>query len=137
MLKPDSLLRPCIYFLVVFVTNKILFSVTQFWRNNLGSQDSQENHAIIDSPRYLGCKTEKRSISSLTWEYTNLDGIKLIRDQYVDSNGTSVLTIHSGEQGYYSCNVSQNGGIEKVFSVGIVNINKYSGNLLICVINIY
>ena len=66
------------------------------------------------------------------WSYLNLDGIKTGLTTTTDvSTGVSIIQVYTTQPGYYTCEVSQNGGNRRAYTVIMTDTHRDSGNLLI------
>ena len=70
------------------------------------------------------------------WSYVNLAGIKSDITSTTDvKTGVSTLQVYTTQPGNYSCEVSENGGSSKTYTVVIINETvtdiTYSGTMVL------
>ena len=63
----------------------------------------------------------------MIWSYLNLDGVRTdINTTTNSTTGVSIIQVYTTHPGYYTCEVSQNGGINTTsYTVEIENKSKY------------
>ena len=66
------------------------------------------------------------------WSYVDLAGTSTDLTSTTNAN-TGVSTIQGSitQPGYYSCEVTENGGTKETYTVGILNTNMYTGSILL------
>ena len=70
---------------------------------------------MLTSDTTLYCVTENKDTPQVTWSYLNLDGIRTDLTSTTDtSTGVSILQVYTTQPGYYTCEVTQNGGMNTV-----------------------
>ena len=66
------------------------------------------------------------------WSYVDLAGTRTDLTSTTDaSTGVSTIQVYTTQPGYYSCEVTENGGYPKVYTTGILSANIYPGNVLL------
>ena len=63
------------------------------------------------------------------WSYVDLSGVRTDLTSTTDSStGVSIIQVYTTLPGYYTCEVSQYGGMSITrYTVGLLNINSYTG----------
>ena len=66
------------------------------------------------------------------WSYVDLSGVRTDLTSTTDSStGVSIIQVYTTLPGYYTCEVSQYGGMSITrYTVGLLNINSYTGTYI-------
>ena len=73
---------------------------------------SLADNTVLTSNTSLYCVTENKGTPQVVWSYLNRDGIKTDLPSTTDaSTGVSTIQAYTTQLGYYTCEVSQNGGM--------------------------
>ena len=92
---------------------------------------SLSDNSVLTSNTTLYCVTENKDTPQVKWSYVDLDGIRSDLTSTTDANtGVSNIQVFTTEPGYYTCEVTENGGISKMYTVGILNTELYTGKLI-------
>ena len=87
---------------------------------------------MLTSNTTLYCVTENKDTPQVKWSYLDLDGIRSDLTSTTDANtGVNNIQVFTTEPGYYTCEVTEDGGISKMYTVGILNTELYTGELKI------
>ena len=99
----------------------------------VGSTYSQlADDTVLTSNTTLYCVTENSNTPQVVWSYLNLDGIKTGLTTTTDaSTGVSIIQVYTTQPGYYTCEVSQNGGNRRAYTVIMTDTHRDSGILLL------
>ena len=67
----------------------------------------------------------------MKWSYVDLAGMRSDVPSTTDlSTGVSIIQVLTSEPGYYTCEVTDNGGSNRMYTVGILNTELYTGRLM-------
>ena len=80
-----------------------------------------EDNAFLYKDTTLYCITEKNNFPQVTWTFEDIDGV--FTTLYSTTNattGVSTLSVTNDGAGYYRCEVSQNGGNNRTYTVGTI-----------------
>ena len=91
---------------------------------------SLEDNAILISNTTLYCVTENKNTPQVMWSYVDLAGTRTDLTSTTDaSTGVSTIQVYTTQPGYYSCDVTKDGGIEGTYTVRILFTDMYLGSL--------
>ena len=86
---------------------------------------------MLTSNTTLYCVTENKDTPQVKWSYVDLDGIRSDLTSTTDTNtGVSNIQVFTTEPGYYTCEVTEEGGISRRYTVGILNTELYTGEFI-------
>ena len=86
------------------------------------------NNSILFANTILYCLTENLDTPIVTWNYEDLTGTQTILTSTTDaSTGISTLSVISDNPGFYSCQVTQDGGMNKIYTVEMLDMLHYTG----------
>ena len=90
---------------------------------------SLADNTVLTSDTTLYCVTENKDTPQVTWSYLNLDGIRTNLTSTTDtSTGVSIIQVSTTQPGYYTCEVSQNGGMNTVTYTAVMrDTSIYTG----------
>ena len=92
---------------------------------------SLEDNTILNADTTLYCVTENTNTPQVMWSYVDLAGTSTDVTSTTDAiTGVSTIQVYTTQPGYYSCEVTENGGYTKVYTAGILNSNNYSGSFI-------
>ena len=99
---------------------------------------SLEDNTILNADATLYCVTENMNTPQVMWSYVDLAGTSTDVTSTTDaSTGVSTIEVYTTQPGYYSCEVTENGGDSKVYTAGVLNSNNYSGSFIHYLISNY
>ena len=76
-----------------------------------------ENNAVLISDTTLYCLTENENTPEVMWSYVDLAGTSTDLTSTTDaSTGVSTIQVSTTQPGYYSCEVTENGGYLKMYT---------------------
>ena len=86
-----------------------------------------EDLFITDRDTTLYCITENANTPQVTWRFKNITGDPTVLSTTTNATtGVSTLRVTNDEAGYYWCEVSQNGGDNRIYITWMLPSN--SGN---------
>ena len=86
------------------------------------------DNSILSADTTLYCITEIKETQSVTWSYVDNAGIQSNPTSTTDSStGVSTLSITTDLPGMYSCQVTQDRGATKMYTVEMIDISLYTG----------
>ena len=89
--------------------------------------DELSNNTILFENTTLYCMTENRNTPQVSWSYI-LDGNRSVLSSTIDvTTGVSVLTVPADKPGYYSCEVTRDNGVSRIYSVRMLNSSDLTG----------
>ena len=90
---------------------------------------SLSDNIILTSNTTLYCVTENMETPQVVWSYLNLDGIRTNLTTTTDAiTGVSIIEASTTQPGYYTCEVSQNGGMNTVtYTAVMTDTDIYTG----------
>ena len=72
----------------------------------------------------LYCITENKNTPQVTWTFEDTNGVSTILSATTDAiTGVSTLSVTNDKAGYYKCEVSQNGGNTRIYTVEMLDFN--------------
>ena len=91
-----------------------------------------EDNAFLYKDTTLYCITEKNNVPQVTWTYEDIDEVSTTLYSTTNAiTGVSTLYVTNDRAGYYRCEVSQNGGNSRTYTVGTIPTTYVSkGKLL-------
>ena len=90
-----------------------------------------EDNTVLISNTTLYCVTENKNTPEVMWSYVDLAGTSTDLTSTTDaSTGVSTIQVYTTLPGYYSCEVTENGGVPKMYTAGILSANIYPGILI-------
>ena len=91
---------------------------------------SLEDNTILISNTTLYCVTENENTPQMKWSYVDLAGTRTdLASTTNASTGVSTIQIYTTQPGYYSCALTENGGIFRAYTVGILITDMYIGSV--------
>ncbi|KAI6655606.1 hypothetical protein LOD99_2104 [Oopsacas minuta] len=102
--------------------------VNVFGQVNSSVYSPLEENTILTTDTTLYCVTENFNTPQVLWSYLDLASIRndLTSMSAIDvTTGVSTLYVRSDQPGYYSCEVSQDGGMSRTYTVEMVNTDLY------------
>ena len=88
------------------------------------------NNASIYQDATLYCITENRNTPQVNWSYVDLVGSRSILSSITDATiGVSVLTVTTDNPGYYSCEVTQDNGVSRIYGVWLQDPSLLTGTV--------
>ena len=89
---------------------------------------SLSEDSILISNATLYCLTSSRNATEVLWNYEDASGNREVLSGTTDaSTGISTLSVTTDAPGYYSCEVSLEGGMNKAYTVEMMDISQYTG----------
>ena len=81
-----------------------------------------EDNSLLNTNATLYCITETKNTPQVTWTLQDTNGVSTSLTAMTDATtGVSILT--ATKAGYYSCEVSQNGGNTRTYTVEMLDFN--------------
>ncbi|KAI6647376.1 hypothetical protein LOD99_12372 [Oopsacas minuta] len=78
------------------------------------------DNTILTSDTTLYCITENMNTPEVMWSYVDLFGIRTDLTSTTDPNtGVSTMTVYTTQPGYYSCEVTESGGMNETYTAVI------------------
>ena len=100
-----------------------LFIVKAFGQVTGSTYSSLPYNAVLTSNTTLYCVTENKNTPQVMWSYVDLSGIKNTLTTTTDIIiGVSIIQVYTTQPGYYTCEVSQNGGMNTTYTAVITGI---------------
>ena len=94
---------------------------------------SLEDNSVLTSNTTLYCVTENENTPEVMWSYVDLAGTSTDLTSTTDaSTGVSTIQVSTTQPGYYSCEVTENGGVpsSKMYTAWILSPNIYPGSVM-------
>ena len=92
---------------------------------------SLEDNTVLISDTTLYCVTENKNTPQVMWSYVDLAGTKTDLTSTTDaSTGVSTIQVYTTQPGYYSCEVTENGGSNRTYTAVMTDTNPDTGNKL-------
>ena len=89
---------------------------------------SEDSILIFNTILY--CLTDNRNASGVVWSYEDVSGNLSVLSGSIDtSTGISTLSVTTDIPGYYSCEVSLEGGMKRTYAIEMIDISLYTGRL--------
>ena len=78
---------------------------------------SLSDNSVLTSDTTLYCVTENKDTPQVKWSYVDLTGVESDLTSTTDlSTGVSNIQVSTSEPGYYTCEVTENGGSSKIYT---------------------
>ena len=75
------------------------------------------NNTVLTSDTTLYCVTENKYTPQVKWSYVDLDGIRIDLTSTTNANtGVSDIQIYTTKPGFYTCEVTENGGSSNTYT---------------------
>ena len=88
-----------------------------------------EDNSFLYKDTTLYCLTENKNTPQVTWYFKDLYGVATTLYAETDATtGLSTLFVSSEEAGFYSCELSQNGGIAKTYTAVMLDDDRGNCN---------
>ena len=88
---------------------------------------SLEDNTVLIADTTLYCVTENKNTPQVMWTHVDLAGVRTDVTSTTDaSTGVSTIQVYTTQPGYYSCEVTENGGNTEIHTVGVLESNIYS-----------
>ena len=88
-----------------------------------------EENTVLTSDTTLYCVTENENTPEVMWSYVDLDGTSTDLTSTTDaSTGVSTIQVSTTQPGYYSCEVTENGGSSRTYTAVMTDYIPDSGN---------
>ena len=101
--------------IICLLNSSLFLLVNAFGRITDSTYSSLADNTVLSSDTTLYCVTENKDTPQVTWSYLNLDGIRTnLTSTTGTSTGVSIMQVSTTQPGYYTCEVSQNGGMNTV-----------------------
>ena len=83
---------------------------------------SLEDNTVLISDTTLYCVTENKNTPEVMWSYVDLAGTSTDLTSTTDaSTGVSTIQVSTTQPGYYSCEVTENGGGSRTYTFVITS----------------
>ena len=87
-----------------------------------------EDNVILASDTNLYCITENKNTPQVKWSYIDLAGTRSVLTSTTDATtGVSILHVYSTQPGYYTCEVTENGGSSRTYTAVLTDSILYTG----------
>ena len=115
--------------IICLLNSSLFLLVNAFGRITDSTYSSLADNTVLSSDTTLYCVTENKDTPQVTWSYLNLDGIRTNLTSTTDtSTGVSIIQVSTTQPGYYTCEVSQNGGMNTVTYTAVMrDTSIYTG----------
>ena len=80
------------------------------------------NNTILTSDTTLYCVTENNDILQVKWSYVDLAGTRSVLTS-ITNTGVSILHVFTNQPGYYTCEVTENGGNSTTYTAEVRSDN--------------
>ena len=91
---------------------------------------SLSDNSVLTSDTTLYCVTENKNTPQVKWTYVDLAGIRSDVPSTTDlSTGVSIIQVIISEPGYYTCEVTENGGSSKMYTAVMADNIIYTGRM--------
>ena len=109
--------------------SKYTFLEYRFGITNGTGYSPLTNNAILTSDTTLYCVTENPSVRGVMWSYVDLSGVRTdLTSTTNTTTGLSTIQVNSTQPGNYTCEVSQDGGLNiTTFTALMKDTNIYTG----------
>ena len=85
---------------------------------------SLEDNTVLISDTTLYCVTENKNTPEVMWSYVDLAGTSTDLTSTTDaSTGVSTIQVYTTQPGYYSCEVTENGGSSRMYTAVMTDTN--------------
>ena len=93
---------------------------------------SLADNTVLTSNTTLYCVTENKDTPQVVWSYVDLSDVITNLTSTTDATtGVSIIQVYTTQPGYYTCEVSHNGGMNTTtYTAVMTDTNKYTGSLL-------
>ena len=89
---------------------------------------SLADNSILRSNTTLYCVTEIENTTQVNWSYVDISGVSSDINSTTDAKtGISTLQVYTTQSGYYMCEVTEDGGMSRVYTVGVTTTDLYTG----------
>ena len=92
-----------------------------------------KDNSLLNTNATLYCITETKNTPQVTWTFEDTNGVSTSLSAMTDATtGVSTLSVTNDKAGYYSCEVSQNGGNTRTYTVEMLDFNLGTVINIIC-----
>ena len=111
----------------LFILNNVVL-VNVFGEVTGSTYSSLEDNTVLISDTTLYCVTENKNTPQVMWSYVDLAGTRTDLTSTTDaSTGVSTIQVYTTQPGYYSCEVTENGGYPIIHTAGLFSGDIYPG----------
>ena len=112
---------------IVFIkTSCVLVNV--FGEVTGSAYSSLEDNTVLISDTTLYCVTENKNTPQVMWTHVDLAGVSTGVTSTTDtSTGVSTIQVYTTQPGYYSCEVTENGGSSRTYTAVMTDTNPDTG----------
>ena len=83
-----------------------------------------KDNSLLTTDASLYCITENKNTSQVIWTFEDTNGASTSLSATTDATtGVSVISVTNDKAGYYRCEVSQNGGNTRTYTVEMLDFN--------------
>ena len=83
-----------------------------------------KDNSLLNTDATLYCITENKNTPQVSWTFEDTNGVSTSLSATIDATtGVSTLSVNNDKAGYYRCEVSQNGGNTRTYSVEMLDFN--------------
>ena len=126
MIQQETYTSILVHVIIVFLkTSCVLVNV--FGEVTGSTYSSLDDNTVLISDTTLYCVTENKNTPQVMWTHVDLAGVRTDVTSTTDtSTGVSTIQVYTTQLGYYSCEVTENGGNTEIHTVGVLESNFYS-----------
>ena len=89
-----------------------------------------EDNVILASDTNLYCITENKNTPQVKWSYIDLADTRSVLTATTDATtGVSILHVYSTQPGYYTCEVTENGGSSRTYTAAMTDDSNSTGSI--------
>ena len=90
------------------------------------------DHAVLTSNTTLYCVTENNNTPQVKWSYVDLAGVRNdLTSTTETTTGVSIFKVYTTHPGFYSCEVTENGGSGATYTAVMTDVSDFTGNISI------
>ena len=105
-----------------------VFLVIQFGQKVGSLYSSLEDNTVLISDTTLYCVTENENTPEVMWSYVDLAGTSTDLTSTTNaSTGVSTIQVSTTQPGYYSCEVTENGGSSRTYTAVMTDTDPDTG----------
>ena len=102
--------------------------VNPFGKVTGATYSSLEDNTVLISDTTLYCVTENKNTPEVMWSYVDLAGTSTDLTSTTDaSTGVSTIQVYTTQPGYYSCEVTENGGSSRTYTAVMTDTDPDTG----------
>ena len=114
-----------LYSIYLFIS---IFLVNAFGKFSGNIYSSLPHNTVLISDTTLYCVTENKNTPQVKWTHVDLAGIRTdIASTTNASTGVSTIQVYTTQPGYYSCEVTEDGGSNITYTAVMTDTNPDTG----------